>query len=78
MPPKSSSSVSVYLYLVLTVELFWRSTKTSAHQWPNWTAAGLAVTKDMDQLGQMCAVSLVPSAWTQLLMPASHVYHRSH
>lgn len=62
MPHNSSSSFSLYWHLVWEVELFWTSSAASAHQWPNWTAAGLAVTKDMDQQGQMCAVSLVPSA----------------
>lgn len=62
MPPKSTSSFSLYWHLVSAVELFRTSYTASAHQWPNWAAAGLAVTKDMDQLGQMCAVSLVPSA----------------
>lgn len=60
MPPESSSTFSLYWHLLLAVDLFWTSSAASAHQWPNWTAAGLAVTEDMDQLGQMCAVSLVP------------------
>lgn len=63
MPPKSNSGFSLYRHLVLSAELFWTSSAASSHEWPNWTAAGLAVTEDMDPLGQMCAVSLVPSPW---------------